>query len=81
MPPTRAVIQTRLPPELRDEIDAHVTQRRRRTGENLSISEWMREAAVEKLARELPTIAPPAPELEGDETEPPLPFPAGPPAP
>lgn len=78
MAPARAVLQTRLPPALRDQIDAHIVERRRRTGANLSISEWMREAAEEKLARECPTIAPPAPEPEPETT---LTFPADPPAP
>jgi hypothetical protein len=53
-------IHTRLPAEMRAQIDAQLTHRRQRTGANTTISEWLREAAAEKLARDLPTNEEPA---------------------
>jgi len=46
------MIYTRVPPEMRTQIEARLAHRRQQTGANTTISEWLREAAAEKLARE-----------------------------
>lgn len=47
----RPQIQTRLPPDLHAAIEEDIVRRRHTSGKNLTISEWLREAAAEKMDR------------------------------
>jgi hypothetical protein len=55
-------VATRLPRDVRTKVEERIREQRQRTGSNVTISDWIRVAVVERLAREVALNGPTAPE-------------------